>query len=82
MNNLSLISLIVVGCNIYLMYDLTYHNGYKDGDQNIDFPNDWFFDNENIWVCLQLEFVCIYIFLQLQFMCTDVGLQVAENLLR
>ena len=52
MNNLSSIWLTVVGCSISLMYDLTCCNGYKDGDQNIDFPR--FFDSDNILVSLQL----------------------------
>lgn len=65
MNNISSIWLIVVGCNISLMYDLTCCNGYKDGDQNIDFPDDRFFYNDNISVCLQLDFVCIYVCLKL-----------------
>jgi len=42
--------LIVVVCYIVLINDLTCHNGDKDGDQNNDLPDDWFFDNEGILV--------------------------------
>lgn len=59
------------------MNDLTYHNGGKDEDQNIDLPDDRFFDNENISVCLQLECVCIFVCLQFQFVCINVCLQLA-----
>ena len=60
------------------MNDSTCRNGYKDGDQNIDLLDDWFFDNENISVCLQLELVCISVCLQLHVVCIDVYLQLAE----
>ena len=47
------------------MNDSTCHNGDKDGDQNTNLPDEQFFDNENISVCLQLEFVYMFICLQL-----------------
>lgn len=65
MNNLSSIQMTAVGCNMSLMYDLTCRNGYKDGDQNIDILDDWFIENENISICLQLEFAPMAVFLQL-----------------
>ena len=82
MHNVSSICLIYVGCDILLRNDCTFHNGNKDGDQNTDLPYDRFFDNENISVCLQLEFACIYVCLHFQFMCIDVYLQLTKNLLR
>ena len=78
----SSILLVCFFWNNSLMNDSSCHNGDKDGDQNTDLLDDWFFDNEKISVCLQLEFVCIFVCLQLQFVCIDVDLQVVENLLR
>ena len=65
MNNLSLIWQVGLVCNISLMNDSVFHNGDKDGDQNTDLLDDRLFDNENMSVCLQLEFVCISVCLQL-----------------
>lgn len=82
MNNQSLILQVGLVCSTSLMNDSACHNGHKNGDQNIDLPDDRFFDNENMSVYPQLEFVCISVCLQLQFVCIDIGLQGVENLLR
>ena len=82
MNNQSLIGQVGLVCSISLMNDSACHNGDKDEDQNTNLPDDQFFDNENISVCLQLEFACIFVCLHFQFVCIDVRLQLAENLLR
>ena len=79
MNNWSSIWLIVVVCCIVLMNYLTCHNGDKDGDQNIDLPDDQFFNNEGILVSLQLQFARMSICLQLQFVCISVCLQLSQN---
>ena len=64
-HNVSSIWLIFVGCDIFLRNDWACHNGNKDGDQNTNLPYDWFFDNENTSVGLQLQVACNSVWLQL-----------------
>ena len=81
-HNVSSIGLIFVGCDIFLRNDWACHNGDKDGDQNTDIPYDWFIDNENNSVGLQLQVACNSVYLQLWVACIAGCLQLSQNLLR
>ena len=62
MHKWSLIWQVGLVCIISLMNDSSCHNGDKDGDQNTDLPDDRFFDNEGISICLLLSHGLLMLF--------------------